>query len=135
MSKEAKKVFNVSEMMIIGKYFKSKKDYVNVMCINSKFHELVAMYHFNPIGECSLFENMETQFFYSKQDLKYRREGMYKYVHTYPMTYNECKKGNQEDKYRCVKLKSQDVNVRSPVIPSVATIIDDGLFLRRLNKV
>ena len=57
-------------MMIIGKYFDESRDYVNVMRVCKKYHDLVQMYHFNPISECELFENMETQHLYGSEDKK-----------------------------------------------------------------
>ena len=53
-------------MMIIGKYFESNKDYVNVMKVNKKYEQLVLMYHFNPISDISLFQNIQTQHFYDE---------------------------------------------------------------------
>ena len=49
-------------MMIIGKYFKKNRDYVNMMKVAKRYRDLVLMYHFNPIRECELFENMESQY-------------------------------------------------------------------------
>ena len=37
-------------MMIIGKYLESSFDFINVMKLAKKFHDLAAMYHFNPIN-------------------------------------------------------------------------------------
>ena len=68
----------VDVMMIIGKYFEKGTDYTNIMKISKKWKELVLMYHFNPIGEYSLFKNMESQYIYSENDEK--REGMHQYV-------------------------------------------------------
>ena len=68
-------------MMIIGKYFKTNSDYVNVMRVCKKYHDLVRMYHFNPISECKLFENMETQYLYGCKDKKIPR--MHQYVYWY----------------------------------------------------
>ena len=66
-------------MMIIGKYFKERTDFVNVMKVSKQYHDLVVMYHFNPIGDCELFENMETQYLYECDDKK--KEGMHQYVY------------------------------------------------------
>ena len=49
-------------MMIIGKYFKSNEDYINVMKVNKKYEQLVLMYKFNPIGDISLFQNSNSTF-------------------------------------------------------------------------
>ena len=69
----------IDVMMIIGKYFKSNNDYINVMRICKRYHQLAQMYHFNPIEDCSIFENMETQYLYSCTDEK--RKGMHQYVY------------------------------------------------------
>ena len=55
-------------MMIVGKYFETNSDYVNVMRVCKKYQQLTQMYHFNPISECSLFENMESQYLYAVND-------------------------------------------------------------------
>ena len=39
-------------MMIVGKYFKTNKDFINVMKLTKKYHDLTQMYHFNPISDC-----------------------------------------------------------------------------------
>ena len=57
----------IDAMMIIGKYFQTSKDYINVMKTAKKYHDLVQMYHFNPIPDCSLFINMESQYFYKQE--------------------------------------------------------------------
>ena len=67
--------------MIIGKFFESNNDYVNVMKTSKKYNQLVKMYHFNPISECELFENMETQYLLKRKDVK--KQGMYQYVYWY----------------------------------------------------
>ena len=46
-------------MTIIAKYFEEKVDYINVMKVSKRYHDLVKMYHFNPIQDYSLFENIE----------------------------------------------------------------------------
>ena len=51
-------------MMIIGKYFKSNNDYLNVMRLSKIYEKLTQTYHFNPISDFSLFENIETQYLY-----------------------------------------------------------------------
>ena len=50
----------IDVMMIIGKYFKSNNDYINIMKVNKKYHDLVEMYHFNPINDIYLFSKMQT---------------------------------------------------------------------------
>ena len=67
-------------MMIIGKYFEENEDYINVMKISKRYHDLTQMYHFNPISDPTIFENMETQYFYSSDDMNRRKEGMNRYI-------------------------------------------------------
>ena len=64
-------------MMIIGKYFKSNKDYINVMKVNKKYEQLVLMYKFNPISDISLFENIQTQHFYKKEEIKHKKDAIF----------------------------------------------------------
>ena len=92
----------IDAMMIIGKYFETNDDYINVMKVCKKYHDLVRMYHFNPISECELFENMQTQHFYHKpkndnpsfmsrlfgwflysNDYDSKKPGMHQYVYWY----------------------------------------------------
>ena len=54
----------IDVMMIIGKYFKSNNDYINVMKVNKKYHDLIEMYHFHSINNSSLFTKIKTQHFY-----------------------------------------------------------------------
>ena len=58
----------IDAMLIIGKYFTKNRDYINMMRVCKKYHDLVSMYHFNLIDEYELFENMETQHFYYEND-------------------------------------------------------------------
>ena len=43
----------VDFIMIVGKYFESNKDYINIMKICKRYEELVLMYKFNPISDIS----------------------------------------------------------------------------------
>ena len=56
--------------MIVRKYFELSNDYINVMKVCKKYHDLTLMYNFNLISEYDLFENMESQYLYTKEDKK-----------------------------------------------------------------
>ena len=86
------------DMMIIGKYFKTSEDFVNVMKITKKYDQLVLLYHFNPISECELFENMETQYLYDKNDIK--KEEMSQYVYWYEVDYEVFKNRNENEIFK-----------------------------------
>jgi len=68
-------------VMILGKYFEENKDFINVMKVCKKYEELVEMYHFNPISNISLFENIQTQHFYNQEDINNKKNGLYKYIY------------------------------------------------------
>ena len=70
-------------MMIIGRYFKSNSDYINIMKVSKKYQKLVYSYSFNPISECSLFKHMKAQHFYRMNDKKERIMNMEQYIYWY----------------------------------------------------
>ena len=76
-------------IMIVGKYFKSSNDFINVMKVCKKYEELVLMYKFNPISDISLFENIQTQHFYNKEDVKNKKDGLFQYINWYLIDYEE----------------------------------------------
>ena len=41
----------IDVMMIVGKYFESNNDYINVMKVCKRYEQLTQMYHFNPIED------------------------------------------------------------------------------------
>ena len=71
----------IDYMMIIGKYYDNPQDFINTMKANKKYKDLVSMYHFNPISEVDLFENVETQHFYNKNDIKLEKDNLYQYIY------------------------------------------------------
>ena len=48
---KSKYEITIDVMMIICKYFELNNDYINIMKMNKKYHELVEMYHFNIIND------------------------------------------------------------------------------------
>ena len=82
----------VDFIMIIGKYFKRSNDFINVMKVCKRYKELVLMYKFNPISDISLFENIQTQHFYNKEDVENKKDGLYQYIYWCLIDYEEFKK-------------------------------------------
>jgi hypothetical protein len=68
-------------MMIVGKYFETNQDFINLMKVCRSYSDIVSAYHFNPISDTSLFENMETQHFYNKDDVKNKKANEYQYIY------------------------------------------------------
>ena len=108
---EVKWEITIDAMMIIGKYFKTTNDFVGVMKVCKRYHDLVQMYHFNPISDCELFENMETQHLYNEKDKL--REGIKRHVYLYPVDYEKFKNRKDSDEYKRVELKKKKVNNES----------------------
>ena len=77
-NEDLKQRITIDAMLIIGKYFGSSNDYVNIMKTSKRYHDLTAMYHYNPISDAELFENAETQYLYGPTDVK--KEGMKHYI-------------------------------------------------------
>ena len=128
----------IDVMLIIGKYFESNSDYVNVMRIAKRYHDLVSMYHFNPISECSLFENMETQYLYSEREKK--KEGMHQYVYLYSKTYEQFEAKCTNEIFKVVELKSISsywkyqefplpTEKKNCIVPEGVTSIGNSCFL------
>ena len=113
-------------MMIVGKYFRYSRDFINVMKVSKKFKFLTQMYHFNPIQDYSLFENMETQYLYNiyrkekktllslfKKELPYKKEGMKEYVYWYHVNYEDYKNRQPDEIYKRVEVHSEPLGYRS----------------------
>ena len=98
----------IDSLMIIGKYFEKNRDYINVMKVCKRYNQLVKMYHFNPISECELFENMETQHVYSRKDIK--KERMYQYVFWCTVDYEVFKKRKENEIFKRVELNSRKID-------------------------
>ena len=93
----------IDSMMIIGKFFKSNEDYVNVMKVCKIYQQFTQLYHFNPISEFELFENMETQYFYKKEDEVNKIEGMHQYVYWNAVDYEKSKNGKANEVFRIIE--------------------------------
>ncbi|KAL7721433.1 Leucine rich repeat containing protein BspA family protein [Entamoeba marina] len=58
-------------ILICSKYFKSSQDFINLICVNSKFKETTEKLRFNPIPikSLKLFPKIQTQYLYSTIDV------------------------------------------------------------------
>ena len=158
MSSEGREVsrekweITIDAMLIIGKYFEENEDYVNVMRVSKKYRDLVSMYHFNPIEDCSLFENMESQYFYSKPKDKSwlttimgyfgygdKKSGMHQYVYLYPVDYEMFKSKKENEIFKIVELNRKETDYKKEyplliengncVVPEGVTSIGNCCFL------
>ena len=128
---KSKYLLTVDFIMIIGKYFKTNNDFVNVMKVCKKFQELVSMYKFNPISDISLFECMQTQHFYSESDFATALPKMYQYI----FWTKRCDEGieyirraNHRANYRLNEYDKNDLNSRIICKDATKMLIDRALF-------
>ena len=91
------------------------------MKVTKKYNQLVSMYKYNPIKDCSLFENMETQYLYSPNSKK--KAGMHQYVYWYAVGYEEFKMKKQNETFKSVEL--------SRVLCELEEIEDEDYYYER----
>ena len=131
-------------VMIVGKYFKENRDFINVMKVNKKYLELVSMYYFNPISDISLFENIETQHFYNEEDTKWKKDKLYQYIYWYTVNYDDIINKNKNKIFKRIILKSYgnyneitypkiDIINGNCILPKNIKIIDVGCFFNNQN--
>ena len=108
---KSKWTITIDFMMIIGKYLESNKDYINVMKVNKKYQQLVLMYKYNPISDISLFENIQTQHFYNREDVNSKKKYLYQYIHWYTIDYEEFKNKKDNEIFKNIELTSKEDNL------------------------
>ncbi|KAL7717255.1 Leucine rich repeat protein [Entamoeba marina] len=83
--------------LISSKYFETSQDYINLICVNSKFKETTEKLRFNPIPikSLKLFPKIQTQYLYSDQDTKI--EGIDDYEIWYKVNYDQYLKYKQDN--------------------------------------
>ncbi|KAL7720457.1 hypothetical protein QTN25_002225 [Entamoeba marina] len=83
-----KKKLDSYSILICSKYFQTTQDFINIICVNSKFKETTEKLRFNPIPikSLKLFPKIQTQYLYSKYDKKLK--GIDNYEIWYEINYN-----------------------------------------------
>ncbi|KAL7717090.1 Leucine rich repeat protein bspa family [Entamoeba marina] len=123
------KTLDSYSMLISSKYFESSQDFINLICVNSKFRETTEKLRFNPISITSLklFPNIQTQYLYSRSCLKI--EGIVKYEIWYTVTYDEYLKYKENNiKYNNVMYIYDNALTYGNSIPNEITIMDNYCF-------
>ena len=126
----------VDFVMIVGKYFQSSKDFVNVMKVCKRYEELALMYKFNPISDISLFENIQTQHFYNPEDVENKRDGLYQYIYWYLQDYEKFKNKKDNEIFKNMVLNKCSQKGQYPlaiengncIVPEGVTKIGDRCF-------
>ncbi|KAL7717257.1 Leucine rich repeat protein bspa family [Entamoeba marina] len=106
-------------ILISSKYLKCPNDFINLICVNSKFKETTEKLRFNPIPikSMKLFPKIQTQYLYNKEDKKI--EGIDNYCICHRVSYDqylESKKCN---------IQFKDVSYTSGNIKKYGTDISD----------
>ncbi|KAL7718766.1 Leucine rich repeat containing protein BspA family protein [Entamoeba marina] len=77
----------IGELLEVGKYMKTKRDFINIMLVNSYYQTYIDSFHFNPIANEQLFRNIQIQHLYSHtQQLIPHLNG---YIFHYKVTYHQ----------------------------------------------
>ncbi|KAL7713799.1 F-box domain-containing protein [Entamoeba marina] len=142
-------------MLIVSKYFENQEDYINIISVCKKFKETTLKLHYNPIPITSkrLFPKIQTQYLYSKKDIKLKNINNYEIW--YIVDYDAYLKFKEQHSIKChhvvyTKLNKQlhgcrilnGVNMlgyacfselyddigQSIVIPNFITYINDSCF-------
>ncbi|KAL7720422.1 Leucine rich repeat protein [Entamoeba marina] len=116
-------------LLIFSKYFESEHEFINIICVNSKFKETTEKLRFNsiPIKSLKLFPKIQTQYLYHEDNVKL--QGINDYEIWYEIVYDQylkLKKSNIHCYYivytRKNRLKCGDE------IPKEITILGDRCF-------
>ncbi|KAL7716441.1 hypothetical protein QTN25_006081 [Entamoeba marina] len=116
MNKAPKIQLDSYSAMIASKYFVTEDDYVNLICVNSKFQCTLDKFHFNPIPVSSkkLFPNLQTQYLYNKNDVELKE--VHQYVVWYPVSITQSKFDDKQ--YKNIVLKKEDIPMFFNLVPS-----------------
>lgn len=98
LEKERNYKLEIHYLMIVGRFFQNPIDFINLIKVNSKFNYLLELYKFNPISDVSLFEKMETQYFYKISDFNNVLPMMYRYKYFGQFTEYEISKVRKVNK-------------------------------------
>ncbi|KAL7713800.1 Leucine rich repeat protein bspa family [Entamoeba marina] len=124
-------------MLICSKYFKKFKDFVNLICVNSKFKETTEKLRFNPIPITSmkLFPKIQTQYLYSCRDTKI--DGIDNYKIVYKVDYKEYLNIKDKFQIKCLHIEYTKNNIKEygNDIPFEVNILGDYLFDSNQTKI
>ncbi|KAL7712931.1 hypothetical protein QTN25_009415 [Entamoeba marina] len=116
-------------LLIVSKYFESTQDYINIICVCKKFKETTEKLRYNPIPITSLklFPKIQTQYLYTKSDIKI--EGIDSYEKWYEVNYDELFNTQEENtKYHHIICTSSVREYYGDTIPKEVNILGDFCF-------
>ncbi|KAL7720409.1 Leucine rich repeat protein bspa family [Entamoeba marina] len=116
-------------ILICSKYFESEQDFINIICVNSKFKETTKKLRFNPIPikSLKLFPKIQTQYLYHEKDVKLQEidnyEIWYKIDYDHYLEYRE----NNINCYYIVYTRKNRLK-HGDEIPKEVNILGDTCF-------
>ncbi|KAL7714421.1 hypothetical protein QTN25_008077 [Entamoeba marina] len=116
-------------VLISSKYFRTEQDFINLICVNSKFKETTEKLRFNPIPikSTKLFPKIQTQYLYDKNDTK--MEGIDNYEIWYTINYDEYLKYKENNIiFHNIIYTEDNMEQYGKEIPNVVTILGDKCF-------
>ncbi|KAL7720445.1 hypothetical protein QTN25_002213 [Entamoeba marina] len=120
-------------ILISSKYLETEKDFINLICVNSKFKETTEKLRFNPIpiNSLKLFPNIQTQYLYKKSDKIFETEQIVKYELWYHIDYEEYTKYKMRN-IKCHYLEYTEKNRKAygNEIPDCVIILGKYCFQR-----
>ncbi|KAL7714308.1 Leucine rich repeat containing protein BspA family protein [Entamoeba marina] len=124
-----KKQLDSYSILICSKYFTKEQDFINIICVNSKFQETTEKLRFNPIPikSLTLFPKIQTQYLYDESDMKI--VGVDNYEILYEVNYDQCFKFKGDNiKYRHVIYTCDNRLKYGDTIPINITDLGDNCF-------
>ncbi|KAL7715541.1 Leucine rich repeat containing protein BspA family protein [Entamoeba marina] len=116
--------------LICAKYFKTKQDFINLICVNSKFKETTDKFRYNPISikSLKLFPKIQTQHLYERGDEMIKRKQIIKYEIWYDMDYKEYTQYGNNIMCHSVEYTENNREEYGEKIPACVTLISDYCF-------
>ncbi|KAL7714351.1 hypothetical protein QTN25_008128 [Entamoeba marina] len=123
-------------LLIVSKYFKEEKDYINVMCVCKKFQETTEKLRFNPIPIISmkLFPMIQTQYLYSNDDTKI--DGIDNYEIWFIVDYDTYLKFKDKFniKFHHIVYSQEDMEKYGKMLPKAVNMIADLCYAQTCIK-
>ncbi|KAL7717868.1 Leucine rich repeat containing protein BspA family protein [Entamoeba marina] len=115
-------------ILICSKYLHGVEDYINLICVNSKFKETTEKLRFNPIPikSLKLFPKMQTQYLYSPNDTQLNQISFFE--KWYIVDYIEHLQSFKNTICHHVKYRNEQMNYKSNYVLNNVNILDDNCF-------
>ena len=97
------------DIFTVSRYFKTRDDFRNIELVCKKYRDFALMFRYNPISDTDLFPMMKRQYFYKREDVKNKIDGMSLYVYCFEVNQYEWIFKKDNEKYLSVTLKNMGI--------------------------